>query len=372
MMASLRSLLVGYFIGLANIIPGVSGGTFLLIFGIYERVIGAINRISGSLRELLTALAGAIGSPGNRERRQRAAELLRRSDIPFLVMLVAGALIAIVTLSALMKYLLNTHFAYTYAFFFGLILVSIVIPLRLIRVRSPHLALFLVLGVALTVFVSASVNPADKARIKSEHYRVRYEAASAEPESRRVSAEPAGVFSYTGRYTAGEYMVAALAGAIAISAMVLPGISGSLVLILLGQYYEIISAISALRAPTIDIVLLLAAFGIGMAAGLPLFARLVGFVLQRFHDQTMAFLTGLMVGSLYALWPFKRTEVLDLYARVGERITLVRDTLVHTNRNALPGGLTEALLAALFCLAGIGCMAFFVRREIEAGEKASS
>jgi putative membrane protein len=167
-------------------------------------------------------------------------------------------------------------------------------------------------------------------------------------------------------------MVAALAGAIAISAMVLPGISGSLVLILLGQYYEIISAISALRAPTIDIVLLLAAFGIGMAAGLPLFARLVGFVLQRFHDQTMAFLTGLMVGSLYALWPFKRTEVLDLYARVGERITLVRDTLVHTNRNALPGGLTEALLAALFCLAGIGCMAFFVRREIEAGEKASS
>ncbi|MBD3315331.1 MAG: DUF368 domain-containing protein [Chitinivibrionales bacterium] len=369
MIATLKDLVFGFFIGLANIIPGVSGGTFLLVFGIYERVIRSINQISGSLKELAAGVVGMPAFLGDHDKRNHFVERLHLSDIPFLVRLILGALVAIISLSSLMKFLLNNHFVYTYAFFFGLILVSVLIPLRLMKKRTWHLLIFAALGIGLTVFVSASVNPADKARLKSEHYRARYETASPGTETGRSSEDKSGMLTYTGRYTAVEFAGAAAAGATAVSAMVLPGISGSLVLILLGRYYEIISAVSALRNPSLDIILYLAAFAAGMAVGLPLFARLVGYVLQRYHDQTMAFLTGLMVGSLYALWPFKHAEVMDLYARAGDRITLVRDALVYTNANTLPERPMIAFWAGLSCLAGVVGMSFFVRREIEAEEK---
>jgi putative membrane protein len=357
-----KDLIVGFCIGAANIIPGVSGGTFLLVFGIYERVIGAI---------------GGLGPRALKEGILRLSTLPRRSagawrelhafavnlDLFFLGRILIGAAAAIIALSSLMKFLLRHHFVFTYAFFFGLILVSIAIPWRLLRRPRKSLLFFGLAGAALTVLVTAAVNPYDKIKIKSEHYRVRYERQQLADRESGVSDVPeAGL---AGKYRLSEYVMIFIAGAVSVSAMVLPGISGSLMLILLGQYYEVVNAIANLRQFAFDSMLFLAVFAIGMALGLAGFARVVGFVFERFHDQTMAFLTGLMIGSLYALWPFKEMVTIDQYVKESGSVMLQRDVAVYTNINVLPENLGQLALALVFCMIGAAIMASFVGRETE-------
>jgi putative membrane protein len=358
-MNNIKDLLMGVCLGAANIIPGVSGGTFLLIFNIYARVFSIINRIRRPLLWQAAGLAGRwLRHPLQKHTFGAVTFFCRENDFVFLFKLIVGALIAVVALSTVMTYLLTHWFSLTYAFFFGLILVSILVPIRLIPRFKLYLLGFACLGAALTVLVYVQVNPYDRMKHKSDFYQTIYE--------NRIQAQtdtPDNEAALPALPAAGaEYLYAALCGAVSISAMVLPGISGSLVLILMGAYYDVLSAISALPFFRLEAILYLGCFGLGILAGGLLFARVISFVLRRFYDATMAFLLGLMLGSLWALWPFKQVAVLETqYVRENSIVTRLEDVVVYTNVNVVPAMGGQVGWAVVLFLAGCGIMYGFVR-----------
>ncbi len=286
----------------------------------------------------------------------------RQNDAAFLARLTLGAVFAILGLSTVIKYLMTHWFSLTYAFFFGLILVSLLIPVRLLKHFRWHLAGFACLGAAMTVMVYVQVNPYDRMKHKSELYQQVYEsraaatAGSQDSDTARFSLPAAGT----------EYLYAAVCGAVSISAMVLPGISGSLVLILMGAYYDVLSAISALPFFRLDAIFYLGCFSLGILAGGLVFARLISFVLRHYYDTTMAFLLGLMLGSLWALWPFKQVAVLAAqYVRENNTVVLLENVAVYTNVNVLPALDGQLGWAAVLFLAGCGIMYGFVRVQYQ-------
>ena len=152
-----------------------------------------------------------------------------------------------------------------------------------------------------------------------------------------------------------------LGGMVAISAMVLPGISGSLIMILLGQYFILIRAISSLLSDRLlDDVLFLGTCTVGMGIGLLLTARLVEAALRKAHDTTMAFLTGLIIGSLYALWPFKEMVAMDEVQRDGS-VILARS--IASNVNQIPTSFSTWVMVLLTMVLGAATMACMRRLE---------
>lgn len=365
-MNCLREFTTGFLIGLANLIPGVSGGTFALILGVYERLIGFLNSVN--LASLLTILRLGFNwaKSGFRPAQGRALGVyLKEMDYPFMAVIGLGAIVCILAMSSVMKYLLLHHFAYTYAYFFGLIILSVIIPWRMIKMPRLRLLLPLLAGIMLTVSVTASVNPYAKALNKSELLEKQYQvqqisaADSSTGTSRRVEK-----FTYIGKYTAGEYLYIFFCGIVAISAMVLPGVSGSLVLILMNQYFAVISAIANIRNLLLDDLVFLAAMALGILAGLLSFARFIDFAFRRFHDTMVCFLIGLICGSLYSLWPFKKAEIIaSYYVKEGAAIERIDNYLVYSNINVLPADLQTTLIAAAVVLAGMFTMLFFVRQD---------
>lgn len=304
--SALVTIVKGGLIGIANIIPGVSGGTFALILGIFDRLVGALNAIGlGTVKACLGLVTGLFKAPA----RQRFAAEMRRIDAPFLILLMLGAMAAIFSSSFLIDYLLREQYSPTLAFFVGLILPSISVPFSMMDRRGPVL-LWAVPGIALTVGVALVM-----------------------PESSAGSDNPA---------------IAAGTGALAISAMILPGISGSYVMLVLGQYQNVLAKLTGLQRGIaaglvdVDAVIWLAALGLGMAAGLLIFARLLTFLLRRFKAATMAFLIGLLLGSLWVLWPFKdMTSGAEVTDRAGE---VKQDILIATAPNRLPDDWREGLI----------------------------
>jgi putative membrane protein len=376
-----QELFMGFCLGAANIIPGVSGGTFLLVFNIYERVFAVLNQINRALVLKFATLVFCVAKNMGRKGSLRDLVLfLEETDALFLLKLMVGALAAILALSSLMKYLLVHQFAYTYSLFFGLILVSIIIPIKLLNSLKGPVVLMALLGMSLTVFVSWSVNPYDKVKIKSDHLERQYLQLSSRKdrgadaghgslsgklvENEMKKSGGSGLLASFGKYTLEEYLYAGICGAVSISAMVLPGISGSLVLILMGAYFDVIAAISALKSGNLDTLAFLFCFGAGILAGGLLFARLINFVLNRYYNPTMAFLAGLMAGSLYALWPFKKVMIMARqYVRQEGGISVVENFQVYTNVNILPSSSHQLLISLVFFAAGCAVMAAFIRTE---------
>lgn len=361
-----KELLMGFCLGTANIIPGVSGGTFLLIFGIYERVFLILNRINKRFLVSFASLVFSLVKSGGQKGTSTALmSFLNEMDLLFLIKLAIGAVIAILALSGLMKYLLVHHFVVTYALFFGLILVSIIIPVRMLQAFNPGVVFFIILGMGLTIAVSCLVNPYDKVKLKSD--ALEFEALTSLDVLEKKTASNGEIqtaFSFTGKYSSEDYLYIALCGAVAVSAMVLPGISGSLVMILMGTYFDVISAISALKTLNLDTLAFLGAFSLGMGVGGLLFARLISFVLNRYYNATMAFLIGLMAGSLYALWPFKQVVVMARqYIKQEGGVTILENLSIHTNLNILPTQEDPLVLAFVCFLVGCVIMAGFVRAE---------
>nr|WP_319494491.1 DUF368 domain-containing protein [uncultured Desulfobacter sp.] len=361
--ATIKELLMGFCLGVANIIPGVSGGTFLLVFGIYERVFSILNQIN---KFFVFKCFGLIFSSfmhpvtGSKN----VYTFFKETGFLFLFKLAAGTMAAIVALSSLMKYLLLHQFSVTYSFFFGLILVSIVIPIKMLRRFDVWAAVCLLAGIALTVWVSAMVNPYDKIKIKSDHLAKAYQAQSASAAGQATAAESGNPVSPVQGYSSGDYLYIAICGAIAISATVLPGVSGSLVLILMGSYFDVISAISELKALHFETFAFLGIFGLGVVFGGLLFARLVSFVLSRYYNPTMGFLGGLMAGSLYALWPFKETVFMaQQYVKQAGVAVRLENVAVQTNVNVLPTQDDPMIAAFAFFILGCIIMMFFVRKE---------
>jgi len=284
------NLLRGMAIGLANIIPGVSGGTMALILGIYQRLINAIGNLGPR-----TITAPFRGLPALKEE-------LRRVDALLLALLGAGALSIIVAVARVMPYLLDRQHDPTYGFFFGLVLVSVLVPYKMIKRKGVAAVLACLVAMALVVGLTMAMSGAD--RLASAQQKAGLKAAAAAVEvapgtDAAGAAQAAAAAADRVPQDIGTLAFFFVAGAIAISAMILPGISGSFMLLLMGVYFDVLAAVNNRQ------LLLLGAFALGCLLGLLLFTRLLKYLLARFSDLTMAFLLGLVLGSLYAIWPFK-------------------------------------------------------------------
>jgi putative membrane protein len=354
-----KDLFMGVCLGAANIIPGVSGGTFLLIFKIYERVFDSVNRINKTcLYRALGVSFRFVKQLGQKGTYREMAGFLEQNDFLFLLRLLLGAVIAILGLSTVMKHLLTHYFSLTYSLFFGLILVSILVPVKMINCFRPYLIWLICLGAAMTMMVSFQVNPYDKVKQKSAHYEIQYE--------NQIGGQEGLTDGQTQKATVlapvADYLYAGLCGAVSICAMVLPGISGSLVLILMGAYFDVLSAISGLTHFQVDAMVFLGCFGVGILLGGLLFARLVNYVFKRYYDATMAVLLGLMAGSLWPLWPFKQVVVMEeQYVKQNGVITMLENVRVYTNINMLPPVDSQLLWSCLLFVLGCVVMYGFLR-----------
>ncbi|MEC7434972.1 MAG: DUF368 domain-containing protein, partial [Actinomycetota bacterium] len=237
-----RQMARGFVMGSADIVPGVSGGTVALVLGIYGRLIENIQRSASALWSLLS--------------RNGSSAISKATSVEWgwLLSLLAGILIAIATLSALLEQLLEEHAIRTSAVFLGLLVGSIVVASQLIRDRNTaHVGIAIVAAAALFFVLG----------LRSDTHAVGPE----------IVTRPTWVF--------------VLAGALAICAMILPGISGSFILVMIGMYTEIIGAVNDRN------LAVLAATGIGCVVGLAAFSTLLNWLLDRYHDIVIAAMVGL-------------------------------------------------------------------------------
>jgi putative membrane protein len=233
--------------GAANVIPGVSGGTMALIFGIYEELIQAIRSFNLRFLRLFVML--------------KIKEAISSLDWPFLLPVAVGVLAATLSLAQLLSWLLFTYPIMVWSFFFGLILSSVFSVGRV--VKAWRISSFIAIGLGgVGAYFLFGVIP--------------------------VATPDASWFLF-------------LCGVLAICAMILPGISGAYILVLLGKYHFTLEAVNSRDIGTLFILTL------GAAAGLLSFVRVLSCLLRKYHDLTMAVLIGLMLGSLRRIWPWKET-----------------------------------------------------------------
>lgn len=318
-MQFIKDFLKGAIIGTANIIPGVSGGTLALMLGIYERLISALRAISTRTLQTILQLFRL-----NRQGWEAFLAEMRRIDALFLITIGAGAAGAILLLSGLMTFLINEYHDPTYGFFFGLVAVSAFVPFRLIKRHTFTGLLAFIIALSGILFISCSMSSKEKLSNARAKYEIMMESEGTPIDKREQRADhglPHLLFLFS-------------VGAMAISAMILPGISGAFLLLIMGIYLEILQAVA------FHDFLILAVFAAGCIFGILAFARLLNFLLRRWHDQTMSFLLGLIVGSLWAIWPFKTSAVIG-----GETIYLA-------NRYPHAWGANETTTLATFLLGG--------------------
>ncbi|HNS01033.1 MAG TPA: DUF368 domain-containing protein [Anaerolineae bacterium] len=269
----------GFLMGSADVVPGVSGGTVAFVVGIYDALIDAINALNLQFARRL--LRG----------QWRAAF----ADFPwqFLLALGVGIGIAVLTMAHFLSWALTHYETLVWGFFFGLIVASIIVVVKRVRRWTP-LAVGMVLLFAVVMFWLVGVTP--------------YE----------MPHTPLFLF---------------FSGALAICAMILPGISGAFILVLLGQYHTVLEAVVTRDWLTLAIV------ASGCALGLLLFARVLKWLFSHYHDLTVAALIGLMVGSLRKIWPWKLTLLSEVKPD-GAIAPLVQ-------QNILPAALTAEVLMVI-------------------------
>ena len=232
----------GLFMGSADIVPGVSGGTIALITGIYERLIFAISSIKFSFIKPL--LKGNLSD--------FKTKLIEEIDFELFIPLALGIGIAFITLAKVISYLLDTHTANTFSFFLGLILASAYILYTKLDDLNIKLIVITAIGIILS-YIFVGLNP-----IATNH----------------------------------SLIVIFISGLIAICAMILPGISGSFLLLLLGQYQYMLNALNSKNLIEIFV------FCIGALIGILGFSKLLNYLLEKYESATMAFLIGIMLGTL--------------------------------------------------------------------------
>lgn len=286
-------MLKGLAVGVANIIPGVSGGTIALITGIFERLINAIKSFGlGSLRLLIK---------GNFK------EFAKKTDLYFLLSLFTGVIIAIVALARVFDFLFINYPVFLWSYFFGLVLASVYFVGKTIDKWSISVIILFVIGTAIAVVLSV-INPV---------------------------AENSNFF----------YLI--ICGVVAVCSMILPGLSGSFVLILLGNYQLV--AIEAINNRDLEILLPVL---IGAVGGLIVFSHILSWVFKKYKDQTIGILTGFILGSLNVLWPWKNAVYLN--DQFGEVIVKHGESVVAKYISVMPNEFdTVVALAILFAVIGI-------------------
>lgn len=260
----------GACMGAADVIPGVSGGTIAFIMGIYDEFVGSIASINSEAVRLL--LHG------------RFKEFWKHINGSFLLSLLTGIGVSVVSLAGLMQYLLSSHPIQTWAFFFGLIVASSIFILRGISGWKVREGLFLIFGIILGAVI-CTLSPTQ---------------------------------------TPDALWFIFLSGAIAICAMILPGISGSFILLILGKYEFIMSQITTcisnlgalVGSPGADSGLLWSSIGIlvifliGAVTGILAFSKFLHWLLARWNKETLIILAGFIIGSLVKVWPWSNTEAI--------------------------------------------------------------
>jgi putative membrane protein len=238
----------GFAMGAADVVPGVSGGTMAFILGIYEELIQAIHSVDLTFIRRILSL--------------RFREAFAGVPWRFVLALVLGIATAILTLARLLSHVLHTYPVLVWAFFFGLVLASVVVVRKRVLRWTPGILLIAALA-ALGSYTLVGLVPVET------------------PE------EPWFLF---------------LSGALAITAMILPGISGAFILVLLGKYHYVLNAV--VNGDILTLLIVIA----GAAVGLISFARVLRWLFQGYHDYTVSALTGLILGALRKVWPWKLSE----------------------------------------------------------------
>lgn len=267
----------GACMGAADVIPGVSGGTIAFIMGIYDEFVGSIAKIDKEAMKLLF--------------KGRIREFWKHINGGFLLSLVAGIGVSVVALAGIMQHLLADYPIQTWAFFFGLIVASSIFILRGISGWRFEDVMALIAGIELGVVI-CTLSPTE---------------------------------------TPDSLWFIFLSGALAICAMILPGISGSFILLILGKYKYIMAAITACVANAgalwgasgadaalfWDSFAILAVFLCGAVTGILSFSKFLRWLLSRWHKATLLVLAGFIIGSLVKVWPWSNPEALSQVERSG-------------------------------------------------------
>ena len=292
----------GYAMGSADVVPGVSGGTMAFILGIYEELIFSIRAMAR--KEFWDALLHL-----------RIKEALWAINLPFLIAVGSGIILAFLSLAKGLEWLLINKPVYIWSFFFGLVLASVITVARRVKKWGVVLAAALALAAIGAYFL--------------------------------VGAVPA--------QTPDTILYIFLSGALASTAMILPGISGAFILVLLGKYQFALSAVN--NRDLVSLMIL----GAGAAVGLITFAQVLGWLFRKHHDLTVAILTGFMLGSLRKLWPWK-VVVESMTNDHGKTIPLV----VH---NVLPQAFgAEVVIAILLAAVGFVAVLLLDRLAVTIGD----
>lgn len=278
--------LKGMAMGAADVVPGVSGGTIAFITGIYEEFISSLSSLNVKAAQLL--LSGQIKA------------FWQHINGSFLAVLFAGIFTSILSLASLLTYALEHHDIWVWSFFFGLVAASVLMVGKTVKTWNVASVIALVLGTATAYLIT--IAPA------------------------------------TGGNTAPWYLV--LCGALAICAMILPGISGSFILLLLGAYSTVLAAVADRDLWTIALI------GVGAILGLLSFTKALKWIFQRYYSVTIALLTGFLLGSLNKLWPWK--EVLTSFVK--HPGTLKEEIVPLTVQNLPPN--EHSVAALLFAIFG--------------------
>lgn len=296
----LATFFKGMAMGAADVVPGVSGGTIAFITGIYDTLLESIRRVNPSLIKIL------------RQSGFKAA--FEHINGLFLIALFGGIFTSILTLAKLISWLLSNHPVPLWSFFFGLILVSVYHIGKQIESFSISRIVGFFVGLAfaytITVLQPMSMSP-----------------------------------------TSLNFLIA---GGIAICAMILPGISGSFILLLLGMYQPVLNAVKTFEFST------LALFMSGCVVGLLSFSHLLSWLLKHARDLTLITLTGLMVGTLPKIWPWKETITWRVNSH-GEQVPLLQNNLMPDAFETLSNQSSQLPLAISLMLLAIGLVLLLER-----------
>ncbi|HRW62764.1 MAG TPA: DUF368 domain-containing protein [Bacteroidales bacterium] len=285
--------LKGFAMGAANVIPGVSGGTIALITGIFERLILAIKSFDAVAIKLF--FTGKI------------KDFIKHTDLYFLISVFFGMIVSVVSLAKLLEFLFAAYPVFVWSFFFGLILASVYYVGKTIEKWKISVIITFIIGAAFAVLISM-LNPATQ----NDSF---------------------------------WYLI--ICGVVAICSMILPGLSGSFVLILLGNYELVmIQAVS-----NFDFHILIPV-AIGAVVGLIAFSHILSWIFKKYKDQTIAILTGFILGSLSILWPWK-----DAIYKIdvnGDYILNKGERIIQGYSKFLPESFTnEVIIAILLMIIGI-------------------
>ena len=285
----------GFAMGAANVIPGVSGGTIALITGIFERLVDCLKSFNITALKLLF--------------KGRIKDFIKHTDIVFLIFVLLGAAVSILSLAKLLTFLFENYPIFIWSYFFGLIIASVWFVGKTIDKWNVSVIIWFLVGTAIAVVITI-LKPATEND---------------------------------------SFLYLFVSGIVAICSMILPGLSGSFILVLMGEYELVLRAVDEMN------IALLIPVALGAIFGLLAFAHLLSWLYKKYKNQTIAVLTGFILGSLSILWPWKysfdKNTVQIPIDKFGKFISNI-DTEVFSYKKYLPAIDSVFIIAVLLAIVG--------------------